>query len=192
MEQPVELSEIEKIADLLVESAKVDTKRIPERVFAKVWVPFFFNGENPFNVSLDLWIRFSGGYCRPVFVVADDDPENILFEVPPMFDSSRIVANDANRGQSIYEAVHTAQQLSLQHPNRGNIYIDNFLTDKVVSVQDKAAMKDLATRWNNIFARYGISTELAKVAETTIKTTGTNNSTGFAEGNNDVQGIEEL
>lgn len=160
-----ERSEIAKITDILTEAYAKEINQLEEHIFVGVWLPLFHKGESPYGVTLNQWASFAGGGNREVAII--DRNGAVLFNVPSIIDSSLVAPKSDYVGVSMYDAVQTAHQLTLQHPTRGENYINNVLSSRMTAFHDNPSAIERAKRWNDIFGRYGIEPITATVTTAT-------------------------
>lgn len=133
------------------------TPTIPEDVFVNVFLPFFANIGNPYNINIDTWLgRVARSENKAVAVL--DKAGNVLYHVPPMHDISVVVPN-TEKG-SVYSDVQYANQIAAISPADAEAHITGALLDKMsfrnIGVNGAANI----SAWVEIFKRYNITTQL--------------------------------
>lgn len=154
-------NEINEISGLLEESLKNEgNARISEDNFVNVFLPFFANEENLYNVGLGNWItvatangQFPSGQFREVDVV--DDAGRVLYSIPPVYDREAIKPKKISDKISYDQLIQQAEKLGTIKPSlktKLSNQIFTALLNKMKSGDNKAI--EYLTRWNDIFIRY--------------------------------------
>ena len=145
--------EIKGIAAALEVSASGDNRKLSERIFVGVFLPFFAGDESPaYKVGVQHWINVSGSPFASVSIVNDRNQE--LFVVPPLYDRAA-VQPVSEGGSSIAHVVASTAQLNNVHPSQGQAYLDAELTKRALVMKVPANVLHHIEVWNSIFARYG-------------------------------------
>ena len=145
----------------LAEANKDAITRMPEAVFAQIFMPMFAGEDNPVYpdlATLENWVRCAGGqtgfgHFMPVDVIAPAG--NVLFRVPPIFNRD-VVNNERPRDQaSMMNIVLTAQNYTNFSPQHGEAYLSAKLTERNLLMKVPANVLRDVEVWNAIFKRYG-------------------------------------
>ena len=142
-------TEITNIHDELVNS--IDNSKLPEIYFKEYFLDYFKSGVNESNVALDLkWTELAGGMFNEVDITGDDG--KVIYSVPPLY------AHPSTNGHAIENI--DFRNIAIEYGMRSNrLETDgtNYL-NKALSGLDKQVVssdvKEISTRWNNIFKRY--------------------------------------
>lgn len=129
-------------------------KRVPEPVFREIFLPFF-TGEREASESEDAicsWMGLVGGGGAEAVVC--DPAGNVLFTVPPIYDTSLVSLKLSDKGGIngvIREYVDTREQ----NARLANTVLTNGLAQSLVSsVPEPASTKPSA--WEPIFRHYNL------------------------------------
>lgn len=110
-------------------------KKIPETVFSSLFLPFF-TGEAQStrdNPAIAHWIGLVGSGTEPAEVV--DVSGNVLFTVPPMFDSSRIRTDRPKGSVSISAAFNEYVNDAPVHSGRAQNNLNKALMKKTQEIE---------------------------------------------------------
>lgn len=153
--------EINAIRESLDSVAISDRKRMPERIFVGLWLPFFHKGQNEFypQLSFGMWAAYAGNDYREVDVI--NTKGEVLFTVPPRFDRAGIRALLKDRakipGGNILSVIKNAELKSRISPRDGSMYLASHLRQRAMLMGNiPPSVKVNIERWNTIFKRYGL------------------------------------
>jgi hypothetical protein len=154
--------EINHVHQSLDQLAVQDRKRMPERIFVGLWLPFFYEGRNEFypELSFAMWSNFAGNEYREVDVV--NTKGEVLFTVPPRFDRAGInalIGKDRTNlpGGNIMNVIKNAELKSRVSPNDGRMFLNHHLKQRALLMGNiPPSVKVNIDRWNAIFKRYGL------------------------------------
>jgi hypothetical protein len=154
--------EVRQAASELEALAKENRARVPERVFACVFLPFFFSGEvhEQYKADLSTWVTIAGGgnlggAYKEVDII--DAQGNVLYTVPPIHNASAIKPA-INSKAGMWAAVQDADRYSAIHPSRGIQHLEQELAKRDIFKWDPSFFHANAEAWNQIFTRYGYPT----------------------------------
>jgi hypothetical protein len=142
---------IKSINSTLLDISVDDIPKLPERIFAQVFIPVFAGEESIYGATIQTWINFAGSPYKEVDII--DNVGNVLFRVPAIFDRSKINSN-SDTGLPIMHITTTATLYSRIHPNQGNAYLKNELENKQLLLHLPENMIEHLHTWNTIFKRY--------------------------------------
>lgn len=115
----------------LIEAVSTPPKKIPEPVFREIFLPYF-TGErkpDPKNSAIAHWIGLVGSASEPADIV--DVKGDVLFQVPPMYDSSvidtRRNSKDAKNFATIFSVYEEEARV---HPALGKKFLVEELSKK--------------------------------------------------------------
>jgi hypothetical protein len=153
--------EINVIRESLDSAAVSDRKRMPERIFVGLWLPFFYEGQNRFypELSFGMWSAYAGNDYREVDVI--NHKGEVLFTVPPRFDRAgiRSLLKERTRmpGGNIINVIKNAEMKSRVSPRDGSMYLQTHLKQRAMIMGNiPPSVKTNIDRWNAIFTRYGL------------------------------------
>lgn len=151
---------IESIYDDLVVTKKNNI--LPEQIFVKEFLPLFYGAVEDKDVrfqQIQSWISIAGSPSSEVSIVDVDN--NVLFDVPPVINSSSI--DIVSRGDKDIGKIFESFSAD-NFPIRGNRNLLSELDNKqedIISQTDKSK-KEAYERMNQIFVRYGLDTKVSK------------------------------
>ena len=125
---------IDEIADALA----TPTKQIPEPVFRELFLPYLTGKKSPVasgaegEIARDPvahWSGLVGSASEPADII--DTQGNVLFQVPPMYDTSIINTRDRGSAHSFATIFRNYQEESRVHPAYGTRYLAEQLSQKV-------------------------------------------------------------
>lgn len=153
-----EIENLQKVADeaydILV--AKKENKRIPEDVFTHHFLNFFTGkGEvNPGRNVVAEWVGIAGSVTNAVDVYDKDHPEQTLFTVPPIMDTSNIQVSTA-RGKSLSELHLEHSIVKNSFPGAGSRFVQTTMVDKAKNIAGvHPDMTKSEQQWVAIHERY--------------------------------------
>jgi hypothetical protein len=143
-----------------------DAARLPEKIFAGVFVPIFAGEDSLYNnVSMETWVNFAGGPYRRVDIVGSRG--EVIFTVPPIFERGNVkTIVDSTRNNSVFHMVLTAQQYARVHPKQGEAYLKDSLSKRTTMLSSPINLAKNLEFWNMVFKRYG-RPEITVVTNTT-------------------------
>ncbi len=139
------------IEQFLDDILKETVIKIPESTFKERFLPMFANVEKREDWDLSEWWMISGNGYSEVSIHADNNENNILFKVPPLFSRKSIYVNPAT-GNSIVDTVFTAAVMERDVPNTGVNHFYQYMEKSLIGEVDLS----IAMQWNEIFRRYGL------------------------------------
>ena len=153
----------------LIEAVSTPPKKIPEPVFREIFLPYF-TGErkpDPNNSAIAHWIGLVGSASDPADIV--DVKGDVLFQVPPMYDSSvidtRRNSKDAKNFATIFSVYEEEARV---HPALGK----KFLVEELSKKADVTIPEDMAEKskysWDPVLKYYKLipdTPEKGKVQE---------------------------
>lgn len=140
----------------LVVGAKADTAKLPESIFVEQFLPFFSGEQNVKDRKefFSEWIGVAGSPMGEVNVINEEG--NVLFSVPPMFDSSVIETAKRNLGESFSDIYSQYKMHSNNLPVVGEKFLADAFEKKIgTTVKKSDVVSSNQERWNNILTRYG-------------------------------------
>ena len=154
--------DINVIHQSLDELAATDRKRMPERIFVGLWLPFFYEGRNQYypELSFGMWAAYAGNDYREVDVI--DKQGNVLFTVPPRFDRAGIrslIGKERTQlpGGNIMNVIKNAEMKARISPRDGSLFLNHHLKQRALYMGViPPSVKVNIERWNAIFKRYGL------------------------------------
>lgn len=145
-----ELDTIAKNLQVFQETNKV---RMPERMFANVFFPYFADGVNPhYNVDMGMWVNYAKSPFTSVEVY--DENGHTVFVVPPVLERFAFKSNAASRS-TMGDVLKLAKQFANIHPSQGRAYLDAQLEKRTLLENMPEKMVEYLRVWNFIFKRYG-------------------------------------
>ena len=143
-----------KANDRLTTITDEDTARMPEKIFAGVFVPIFVGEESLYNATLETWVNFAGSPYRSVDII--DARGNTLYRVPPIYERGNIKSiTDSTRNNSVFHMVLTAQQYARVHPKQGEAYLNDALSKRNTMLSSPINLAKNLEFWNMVFKKYG-------------------------------------
>lgn len=153
----------------LIDAVTTPPKKIPEPVFREIFLPYF-TGErkpDPNNSAIAHWIGLVGSASDPADIV--DVKGDVLFQVPPMYDSSvidtRRNSKDAKNFATIFSVYEEEARV---HPALGK----KFLVEELSKKADVTIPEDMAEKskysWDPVLKYYKLipdTPEKGKVQE---------------------------
>lgn len=163
----------QKIADLQKSTdASYDTlinkqekSKLPEDVFKAHFLPYFSGKEvqGDRNVYAD-WVGVAGTPMAEVDVISPRG--EVLFTVPPLFDTNMIEIMQRKAGKSLSNIVHEFETRKAGIPAAADNFYNNALAQKVDEIAHRPADANSANaRWNTIFQRYELIPEQKKTPD---------------------------
>ncbi len=139
----------------LINTTGSTKKAIPEPVFKEIFLPFF-TGEKTANAEqpvIQHWMGLVGSPTAAADVV--DIQGNILFEVPPMYDTTRI-DNLARHEKDVGFAriFGVAEEQARVHVSLGKAYVAEELTKKLLTELPENATSKYS--WRPALEYYGL------------------------------------
>jgi len=139
----------------LIDAVTTPPKKIPEPVFREIFLPYF-TGErkpDPNNSAIAHWIGLVGSASDPADIV--DVKGDVLFQVPPMYDSSvidtRRNSKDAKNFATIFSVYEEEARV---HPALGK----KFLVEELSKKADVTIPEDMAEKskysWDPVLKYY--------------------------------------
>lgn len=139
----------------LIDAVTTPPKKIPEPVFREIFLPYF-TGErkpDPNNSAIAHWIGLVGSASDPADIV--DVKGEVLFQVPPMYDSSvidtRRNSKDAKNFATIFSVYEEEARV---HPALGK----KFLVEELSKKADVTIPEDMAEKskysWDPVLKYY--------------------------------------
>lgn len=139
----------------LIDAVTTPPKKIPEPVFREIFLPYF-TGErkpDPNNSAIAHWIGLVGSASDPADIV--DVKGEVLFQVPPMYDSSvidtRRNSKDAKNFATIFSVYEEEARV---HPVLGK----KFLVEELSKKADVTIPEDMAEKskysWDPVLKYY--------------------------------------
>lgn len=156
------MEEINDIRASLDQQEAASRARMPERIFAGIFLPIFAKGKNEFYPQVDLnwWANFAGNEYREVDVISPKG--EVLFTVPPLFDRAginSITGKDRQRiqGGNILNVIKNAELRSRVSPKDGTAFLNAHLKQRALFMgMLPPSVKENILRWNDIFKKYGL------------------------------------
>lgn len=151
---------IAKDTDSIFNALVVEPKRsvavLPEEQFKNYFYPYF-SGEAKLEDNpevLPSWVSIAGSPMAEVNII--DNGGNVLFSVPPVFDSSIIENVKRNLGESFSDIYAQYKMHSNNLPIVGDKFLADALSNKLPKVLKASGnLTGNQQRWNEIFHRYG-------------------------------------
>lgn len=128
--------------------------RISESRFRDIFLPFFANIGNPYNVDINLWISAVAVSPFNEVIVYDDNTGTDLFKVPAIQDKE--VLDLKNGNNTLAGAIDAATKISTVSPHDGNAYLQQQMSQYIGTKGIGAAFLKNVDRWNDIMARYDL------------------------------------
>lgn len=142
------------IFDALVTEPKNEVNMLPETIFVSVFLPFFAGELTPEQSKRRTaeWISIAGAPTAEVGIM--DDEGELLYKVPPLFDTSSIDVTKQS-GISFSEMFEQHALYRNYMPVVGTNYIMNALADKQKNYVGQSPIAEATIKaWHDIFARY--------------------------------------
>lgn len=148
----------------LIDAVTTPKARIPEPVFREIFLPYFTGEKEPSRNedAIAHWVGLVGSGTESADVV--NVKGEVLFEVPPMYDSSRVntvkTADDSTNLGSIF-TIYAEQ--AVVHPALGNKYLGEELAKKTKYISKEASQD--GPSWNGVLEYYGLIKKEPTAAE---------------------------
>lgn len=149
-----------RILEIQAQLSQLDPEtmpRLPERIFVDYFLPLFAGEvEVPEDKRerITKWMEVAGNPFKEVRIIADDDHNTTLFQVPPLFDRSVIRPHVEGR-HTLGHIMRSADQYSQISPQAGRNYLgQQFMRFEIFKDIEEHRM-EFAERWNAILQRYG-------------------------------------
>lgn len=138
----------------LLEAVETPKARIPEPVFREIFLPYFTGEKEPSRNedAIAHWVGLVGSATESANVV--NVKGEVLFEVPPMYDSSRINTVKDDSDNTNFSTIFTvyAEQSSV-HSALGNQYLGEELAKKTRYISE--GNKE-GPSWKPVLEYYGL------------------------------------
>lgn len=161
----IDTEEQREFINNLLEVIEVPVKKIPEPVFKEIFWPYF-TGERKADANspaISHWIGLVGSASAEAEVV--DIKGNVLFKVPPMYDSDRLDTLTQTKGTSNFAAIfENAVGQARVHPSMGQKYLAEELSKKLL---DRLPENPNGHSWRPVFEHYGLIKKAEAVAANT-------------------------
>lgn len=115
----------------ILEDIAEPTVRVPEPVFREIFLPYFIGEKEASSKEQAIahWMGLVGSCSEPAEVV--DLRGEVLFKVPPMYDTARINVNRGEGRSTPFAAIFEVyEDQSKIHPNLGNRFLAEELAKK--------------------------------------------------------------
>lgn len=156
----------------LIDAVTTPPKKIPEPVFREIFLPYF-TGErkpDPNNSAIAHWIGLVGSASDPADIV--DVKGDVLFQVPPMYDSSvidtRRNSKDAKNFATIFSVYEEEARV---HPALGK----KFLVEELSKKADVTIPEDMAEKskysWDPVLKYYKLIPDTPENNKTQVNQT---------------------
>lgn len=132
-------------------------KKIPEPVFREIFLPYFTGEKTPDanNSAIAHWIGLVGSASEVADIV--NVKGEVLFQVPPMCDSSRLNVTDRGNGRNFAQIFTTYGEESKVHPAMGQRYLVEELSKKadvgIPEVESKGVTWEPCLRHYNLLPK---------------------------------------
>lgn len=143
--------------------------RLPENIFANVFLPYFINSK-PVDDNSDVlvnWIAIAGTPTNKVDII--DQNNNVLFTVPPLIDSDLMSAKI--RGPNFNDIIRAGRQESSRLPGLGDDFVVSVGTARIKALE-RSHVSNYAKEWDVIRKYYkldgGTTTTTASAIEKKI------------------------
>lgn len=142
----------------ITEAITEPPKRIPEPVFRELFLPYF-TGErspDPENDAIAHWIGLVGSASEPADVV--NGQGDVLFQVPPMMDTSRLdVTTRTEGGMSFSKVFEQYRDEASLHPSMGNRFLAEQLANKLSTNLSGPESADTKYSWRGMLDYYKLT-----------------------------------
>lgn len=132
--------------------------RLPERLFAQVFVPLFAGEVQDQLQQQELhkqWLMVCGNPFHEVAIIETDNRDSaVLFRVPPLFDRTTVRSIVESR-TTLGHIMRSADQYSRISPQSGRSYMVEQLKRFEIFKDIEEHRMAFAERWNVILTRYG-------------------------------------
>lgn len=159
----IDVEEQREFINNLLEVVETPVKKVPEPVFKEIFLPYF-TGEKKADVNspaIAHWIGLVGSASAEAEVV--DIKGNVLFKVPPMYDSARVDALKQSKGTANFSAIFdNAEGQARVHPSMGQEYLAEELSKKLV---DRLPENSEGHSWRPALEYYGLIPKQATPAQ---------------------------
>lgn len=156
--------------DSVIAQVSTPLKRIPEPVFREIFLPYFTGEKTPTpeNDAIAHWIGIVGSATESAEVV--NVKGDVLFEVPPMYDSSRINPIKGEKNTNFATIFTVFEEQARVHPSLGRDYLAETLSEKA----DKNILKNngKGPSWVPVLQYYKLLPDEAVKAATPAATPG--------------------
>lgn len=140
---------------IVVEAGK-ELVKLPESVFINSFLPYFC-GEKKITEDetiIPTWIAIAGSPTKEVEIV--DSQGLVLFNVPPMADTTVIDALNKNKGQRMNDIIGQYILRREVTPMLGTNYLNEVLDERITKLTtESTSFVKNEKRWQEIFIRYG-------------------------------------
>ena len=167
----------------VLDAITTPAKKIPEPVFRELFLPYFLGERSPVPGADDYavandpvvrspvahWIGLVGSATEPADVV--DVTGKVLFQVPPMMDSTRVDTVNRNPDAHNFQTVFSEyQDQSRVHEALGKNYLIEQLTKKAIANLPAGAEEKSPYSWEPVLQYYHLTDtkEEVKAAKNTI------------------------
>jgi hypothetical protein len=138
----------------------IPVAKLPEEIFSKHFLPYFSGEKTPTQDKpvFAEWISVAGTPMSPVDII--DKNNEVLFRVPPMFDTGMMTQLQGRTMREIFK------QYELYNNNLPQV-ANNFLTKALTAKSegyDSVSLTKAQEEWNSILQRYDLG-EKTKIAE---------------------------
>lgn len=137
-------------------------RRLRESEVVKHLLPHLIpDPQNPNKTALEIYVAAAGHPTRMIDVVADNDPEKVLYTIPPIVSSTPMVIRSIDANPDTDVSALTAQfeaQITVDHPG---MVIDSYVQRLMqLNYSPADAVSTLYARmWALIYKRYNIPLE---------------------------------
>ncbi len=157
---------IDSAFDALVVNAQPEVK-LPEQVFVHHFLPYF-SGQKPMTKEdrvIENWVAIAGTPTNEVAIVGNDGA--VLFNVPPVFDTSSLDVTTRNVGESMGDIYAGFAMRRNNIPAVANTYLAASLDNKHNEIVNEPT-GTVQKRWQAIMDRYNIAGAKPAVATSTV------------------------
>lgn len=149
---------INEAYESLVVQPMQQIKVLPEQIFVEVFLPVFCGErriEDYPNCFID-WISIAGSPNMEVGII--DEMNQLLFKVPPLFDTQIIPLNHDRHSKSYSEIFEMYELHNRRLSITGENYITQAIEEKAGELQHRSPnYQKYYDQWQAIFLRYGKS-----------------------------------
>lgn len=128
-----------------------ETRCIPEFNFYHVFLPFFANISNHYNVDIASWIGISGSVFNPVNLL--DKNNKIVYQVPPLLARKAYQGFRNQKFDFLSEITETEKRMTIT-PQHGQNYFSQKLAEANFDISPNQEVLDLKKAWDDLFAHY--------------------------------------
>lgn len=143
----------------MIDAIQEPPVKIPEAVFREIFLPYFIGSKIPDANSNPVahWAGLVGGATEPADVI--DVKGDVIYRVPPLYDTARIDAGKADKGLGFAAIFETYRDQASVHAALGINYLIEQLTNKADKNLPSGTGEDKG--WETILRHYNLIEDAA-------------------------------